>query len=388
MRLEQQWEIGKSLCLMRFCGVVYDLISVAMNTLKLFFTSPLFGFLLKLLSGLAAAGFGLFGIGTKTRDDKGKLTRDGRIALIGVLVAGVIAGTSSIYEFSVGQEKDRQEHLQSQRLMLSVQRGLYPLRGVSGDLRLTFTQDFAGLTPYKEILRQQLPPPHQKCKPTQDFSCFDEDEGGNVYGIPEKSRLFPKQESLVGTILNGLGLGFRLVKLGPGNGDPNYNLIASFDFVLRDGIPKDRMLTFSPGSGKFGYVIGHFDIPDERTTRATVYSLVEVFPGFISASMDVDRSFDCDATKKLGVPDCFDTIHKPISDGLKINKLRLRFPYPKAINFDDQDIRCKFFDEGEGLLVMLPDDIEHVDELGNFDVRVDSGPYEKSICAAFMNPAF
>lgn len=129
---------------MRFCEVVYDLISVAMNTLKLFFTSPLFGFLLKLLSGLAAAAFGLFGIGTKTRDDNGKFTRDGRIALIGVLVAGVIAGTTSIYEFSVGHEKDRQEHLQSQRLMLSVQRGLYPLRGVSGELRLTFTQDFAG----------------------------------------------------------------------------------------------------------------------------------------------------------------------------------------------------------------------------------------------------
>ncbi len=37
---------------------------------------------------------------------------------------------------------------------------------------------------------------------------------------------------------------------------------------------------------------------------------------------------------------------------------------------------------------MLPNDIEHVDDLGNFDVSVDAQPYEKGICAAFMNPGF
>jgi len=297
-----------------------------MNSLKTFFISPLFGFLLKFLSGLAAAGFGLFGIGSKTRDDKGKLTRDGKIALIGVLVAGIIAGATSIYEFSAEQEKDREEHLRSQRLMLSVQRGLYPLKGVSGDLELTFTQDFAGLKSYKALLRQRLPPAHQKCHPTEDFSCYDEDDG-NVYGIPETSRLFPKPESLVGIVLNGLGLGFRLVKLGPGKADPNYDQIGAFGFILGEAKPKDRMITFNPGNEKFGYGVRHFEIPDEDTRAAKVYSLVEVFPGFISATADLKDRLVCDATKKRGVSNCVDAILGPVSDGLKINELSLHFPY-------------------------------------------------------------
>jgi hypothetical protein len=360
-----------------------------MNTLKTFFASPLFGFLLKLVSGLAAAGFGLFGIGTKTRDDKGKLTRDGWIALIGVLVAGIIASVTSVYEFNAGQEKDRQESLRNHRLMLSVQRILYPIKGISGDdLELTFTQNFSGLESYKASLRQQLPPGNQKCKSTADFLCYDEDDLGNVYGIPATSRLFPKADSLVGDVLSGIGVDLAFIKLGSRYPNLNYDRIGGFGFSLQSARLNDRMVTYSPGNDRLGYAVRHFEVPDKATRTASVSSLIEVFPGFISATASVDRSV-CDATKNLGVSDCLQAVVKPISDGLEIKHLSLRFPYAKGLSFDgNEGIRCKFFDGGEGLLLMLPDDIEHLDQWGNFDISVDPHPYERSICADFMNPAF
>jgi hypothetical protein len=64
-----------------------------------FLSWPTFGFLLKLFSGLAAAGFGILGIGTKTRLDSGKLTKEGKVALVGILVAGAIGSIATINDF-------------------------------------------------------------------------------------------------------------------------------------------------------------------------------------------------------------------------------------------------------------------------------------------------
>jgi hypothetical protein len=55
-----------------------------------FLTSETFGFLLKLLAGLATAAFGILGIGTQTRDKQGKLTRNGWIALVGIISSRTI----------------------------------------------------------------------------------------------------------------------------------------------------------------------------------------------------------------------------------------------------------------------------------------------------------
>src|SRR5258708_2946331 len=92
--------------------------------------APTMGFLLKLFAGLAALGFGILGVGAETRDAGGKLTRKGWIALIGIIVAGILALGTSISEFVAGQEKEQAERRHNERLMLSVQRNLYPLRSV------------------------------------------------------------------------------------------------------------------------------------------------------------------------------------------------------------------------------------------------------------------
>src|SRR5438093_2912777 len=118
-----------------------------------FLKSDTFGFYFKVVSGLAATVFGMLGIGTKTREDNGKLTRNGKIALTGIIVSGICALGSSVYEFTTSQERGREEREKSQRLMLSVQRGIYPLRDLKMSVEISLDRDFIGLAEYKKSLK-------------------------------------------------------------------------------------------------------------------------------------------------------------------------------------------------------------------------------------------
>ena len=130
-----------------------------MKSILDFLKSDTFGFLLKLLAGIAAAGFGIFGVGIETRDKDGKLTRYGRIALIGIICAGVLAVlavATSTYELVTGQQKAAQDRLKSEQLMLSVQRGLYPLRGMRFRAQIKIDDSFIGVREYKESLKTRI----------------------------------------------------------------------------------------------------------------------------------------------------------------------------------------------------------------------------------------
>jgi len=78
-----------------------------MGGLTTFLQSSAFGFLLKLFAGLAAAGFGIMGVGVETRAESGALNRKGWIALVGIIVAGLLAVVTSIYEFTTAEKKER-----------------------------------------------------------------------------------------------------------------------------------------------------------------------------------------------------------------------------------------------------------------------------------------
>jgi hypothetical protein len=71
-----------------------------------FLTSGTFGFLLKVLTTLSAVGFGILGVGVETRNkDNGRLSRNGKIALIGIVAAGVLAMLTGASEFYADQNK-------------------------------------------------------------------------------------------------------------------------------------------------------------------------------------------------------------------------------------------------------------------------------------------
>lgn len=180
-------------------------------------TSETAGFLLKLFSGIAAAAFGMLGIGTKTREDNGAFTPNGRIALIGIVIAGLFAIGTSVYDFANGQQKARDDRLKNQRLMVSIQRGLYPLKDITADLTIDVAGTFAGYDDYKSELLQALPH-YDQCvddNANKSFRCTGlRDSGGYIYEIPQESPLFPKQSSPTAIALDSFYLVLGILPLG------------------------------------------------------------------------------------------------------------------------------------------------------------------------------
>jgi len=70
-----------------------------------------FGFTAKILAAVAAAGFGILGVGATTREPTGELNTKGRIALSGIVVAAVFALASAVNDFISGDRPHPQLHL-------------------------------------------------------------------------------------------------------------------------------------------------------------------------------------------------------------------------------------------------------------------------------------
>jgi len=116
--------------------------------------------------------------------------------------------------------------------MLSVQRGIYPLREIYGELSIRFNRNFFGWRTTIEVASGALPTGIKNCKAAADFGCFDGSDAGPIYSIPDDSRLFPKPQSPVAMVLNGIGLGVSFVTLREGAGNTKYHRIGEFSSTL------------------------------------------------------------------------------------------------------------------------------------------------------------
>jgi hypothetical protein len=359
------------------------------KTILDFLTSETAGFLLKLFAGIAAAAFGMLGIGTKTREDDGKLTPSGRIALIGIVVAGLLAIGTSVYDFATGQKKAKEGREKSERLLLSVQRGIYPLKGISGEVRIEFTNDFVGAAEYKAMLRGKLPTTKGPCTDGKDYFCYESDDDGNTYGIRERSALFPKRGSPVEIVLRSIDIDVSLIQPKAGLGNQHFNRIGFFSFQLSKADPKSAVITFKPATGVLQYEVEHFRIPDTIASESSVYSLIEVFPGFIEVSSGFSHPFLCELLKTKTGPDCSSA--KTLEGGFRLAELMFRFEYPKAIHFERGDsslITCASKEPDDSLIITLPDDIDQIDAQGNIWGLTHPETFKAGLCAALNDPRF
>ena len=352
-----------------------------------FLRSSAFGFLLKICAGMAAAAFGILGIGTTTREENGRLNRNGWTALIGIVIAGILGIGTSLYDFAGDQRKAIEEREKSERLILSVQRGLYPLTGMSGDLTISFTpRGFPAFDRYKEMLSRALPT-GKSCAETRDFSCSTSYSGANAYSIFEKSRLFPKRSSVPGIVLQTLGVVVTLVKPRRGQLDPHYDSLGELRFILGDASSKE--IIFNPKNDELEFT-ARFIIPDDRARSSRVYSLAELFPGLVAANVNIEDSLPlCVSAEELGVADCSSAILSPIKNALRIRSLYIQFPYPKALQFvGERDIECHSRERGNILVMTLPNDIDDLDTVGTIDLSKQPVTSKVNICSAFKIPEF
>jgi len=82
----------------------------------------------KLLSEILTAAFGILGLLTEFRDKDKKITRTGKIALVGILASFLVAATTNILEL----EKSKEDAIAHEK---EVQRLLHPF----GDFQVTYT---------------------------------------------------------------------------------------------------------------------------------------------------------------------------------------------------------------------------------------------------------
>ncbi len=366
--------------------IAESVIPAHMKTIADFFTSSTFGFLLKLLSAMAALGFGIVGIGTETRAPDGKLNRNGWIAMIGIVIAGLIAVSTSIYEFTSSQQKEKEERAKSKRLMLSVQRGIYPFRGITASFNLKIDQNFEGLAPYTATLRSAIAK-MQSCEQGKDIYCYGfDDKKPYAYRILSGSPLFPKSDSAVGIVVRNLVVRLNLFKVANANDAKvrQYKRVGQLTADLSDHAPEEWALIYDTRSGHIELEVDRFQIADKEVIRGNAYSLADVIPGAVIASPDYTDARLCYALeqKGLSMDKCAKNVLAPLDRGMSLEqRVWLQFPYPKAIQFGSgSTLPCDGVKNKQVVAVLL-EDIESGSQLGERISQI-SKEEQKNICAA------
>jgi hypothetical protein len=356
------------------------------------FTLPVVGFLLKLFAGIAAAVFGIIGLGRDARDKaSGELTPKGRIARIGIIAAGALTVGSVTYDYVFAQKAAADDKRKSEHLLLTVQRGVYPLRSITGELKLSLSGDIAGLKQYMKTLDLPIQTNDASCPTTEELECIskDDDDGAPIYLVPQISKLFPRPGSQFGEVLRGLGITVTFIARRAGDVSKEYSLAGSFHFFVDEVKPQDVSLLYLTKSHRMILWLKDFEVPDEAVVRSGLYSLVEFFPGFVAVdagTRDFPLCFGLDLSK---TPNCKHFAIQVPNPGLGVEELWMKFKYPRTIRVDEGgDFQCRSADAGLMTVVVMPPDVDDLDELGNRLVRIDSKPYQQSLCAAFDNPGF
>ncbi len=317
-----------------------------MDGLVSFLQHPFVGFLLKLFAGIAAALFGILGLGRDVRNkDDIKLTPKGRVALIGIIVAGTLGSGSVIYDYFSAERTAADEKLKSERLLQSVQRGLYPFKGMRTDFTLYFTKDFEGLTEYKHLVRSEVMKDPQ-CKHSNRYCYGSGADGVYLYSIDPKSPIFPKPGSPVRTVLEHVGLyvqPFKRVQ-DPAAG-ANVFKFSPFDgFAVGVSDPQTEQwsLQYDIKSDFVALDVRDVKVPDDSLNKTGVLSLVDIIPGaMISGPTELGVNQMCD-TLHLVPADCRQYIEQPLYGGMKIEVAYFKFPYPKSYTFGLQnELHCQ-----------------------------------------------
>jgi len=306
------------------------------------------GFTLKLLAGLAATVFGIFGIGTKTRDDGGTLTRRGWIALIGIIVSGLLGVGTSIYEHNAGEKNARQDKIKSDRLLLSVQRGIYPLRGVRLDLEITLDVALEPILAYKETLRKAFLKNRNCSSGGDDFKCPGPFPSP-VYVIPRSSRLFPSARSSVYSILRNVTVEVTMFRFlphprGPQDSQNPYEHLGRFEVYWMDRLPDQVRLLYENSNHLLSLQVDDVTMTGKTSGDSdigSVYSLSDFMPGLIAAEASLSDVGVCKSFE-MAEEACETQLLIPAVQNMSIESANFRFPYPKEIRMSQEEgIACR-----------------------------------------------
>jgi hypothetical protein len=242
------------------------------------------------------------------------------------------------------------------------------------------------------LLRKKLPSDHTTCKDTQSYTCSDlEPDKTFTYEIASTSPLYPKPGTRAQAFIDGLGIRVVMIRLTPDKSAavPEDTIAREFAFVAHNYAPaapaivgeivaSGPTITFHPSNGQLDLLIDQIAVPDSAVKQSGVYSLVDVFPGFIAIQAMALEGENCHFCRIPG--------RATERDVAVITNLSLRFPYPKGLEFDEGgDFECSAKNTGYFGTIMLPDDIDGINEIGGRLV-IKPESHKDSVCAILAKP--
>lgn len=351
-----------------------------------FLSSPTFGFLLKLFSGLAAAGFGILGIGTKTRLESGKLTKGGTVALVGILVAGAIGSIATINDFVSSAKSAAEAKKKSDHLLLSVRRGIFPFRGITADLELTLRDSFPGVSEFKKqlaVARTQ----EKDCLQARSYFCWSVGINGveeKSYEVRLPSKLFPAQKSLLNATLRHTVVDIyvsKRVDVEDAKPPVAYKTLGVFLLSNKGTLNEETVFIYRPKTDDVT-VFQRFKVDDEYVANAKVYSLVDFMPGAFYASPDphLEEILEfCDEMRGGQLGECRKRFPEASADSISIKDLLFRFEYPRDLGMSAASGFICPKDGQNWLTKIMPLDVDD----GTFDGPAADRPVA---CEAFQRP--
>jgi hypothetical protein len=338
---------------------------IVVKVLLTFLTSPTIGFLLKLFTGIAAAGFGLFGFGIDGRDkETRKLTRNGRIAFVGIVVAGCLAIATSIYDFAAGQAQTESARSEREALLLSVQRPTYPLQKAKVSFSIRLRGDYAGLKAYKQQLRRVVNRDRQCVHQQPGLWCYYANLSGGIdgYKIDRTSPFFPRPSSQVRRVLENLEIFVGIAHPTPDSVAPRRN-DSAFEIEWPEGIPPHSQLVYDRSDDTVTLVVDDYPLHDDQWRLLNAQSLIDLLGDLIAVFPGVLDDRLC-AALKMASPDCETQVLDPLLRGSSVGHVEFAFSYPKTIRVDPEHATPCTLDGRTALVLRLPNDIGLIGPLG------------------------
>lgn len=334
------------------------------------------GVVLKLVSGLSAAAFGLLGL---ERQASGALTLKSRRAGIGIIVATALGIASVLYDFQSGrQASERERSYKAQqseiikRTRALTEEAQYPFRDLVIDFKVDFSRGAPALAEYSSLVRKAFPPSYD-CGKSAD-GCYGGAHEFDV--ISPSSPLFPKRTSTMGLLLANL-----TVTLLWGSADADLSQadvkltpLGSFRVGLSEAKVDRQFLAVHPSSDsaieRMAYVVEGLHVPIDVSNRTNITSLAKVFPGFVASWVDVRGTAMCgemtSARLSRSFFECISGDEPAIAGSLFTGSVSVRFNYPKKLLVDGKV--CQDGAGGwHGVVLGLPEDIETLTASGAFN---------------------
>lgn len=112
--------------------------------------------LLQVLGVILAGGFGLLGLLTKYRDEAGRITRWGRVALVGVVVSTLVAVSAQALEAVRKSRESKASAQRTERIIAEVMRAVHPLTDIELTSWILLPWDHAEVRGYRARVEPQL----------------------------------------------------------------------------------------------------------------------------------------------------------------------------------------------------------------------------------------